>query len=45
MEYFRPFSPLELIDQTEEEDAIRLAPAQKLLACVKFNYLNVGITS
>lgn len=45
MEYFRPFPPLELIDQAEEEDAIRLAPAQELLACVKFNYLYVGITS
>ncbi|UIJ74423.1 hypothetical protein LXF01_09145 [Acinetobacter sp. SH20PTE14] len=45
MEYFRPFPPLELIDQAEEEDAIRLAPAQELLAWLKDNYLNVGIAS
>ncbi|WP_180023748.1 MULTISPECIES: hypothetical protein [unclassified Acinetobacter] len=45
MEYFRPFPPSDLIDQAEEKDAIRLAAAQELLAWVKDNYLNVGITS
>lgn len=42
MECFRPFPPTELIDQAEEEDAIRLAPAQELLAWVKANYLTIG---
>ena len=27
MEQFRPFPPTDLIDQAEEEEAIRLAPA------------------
>ena len=42
MEQIRPFPPTELIDQAEEEDAIRLAPAQELLAWVKDNYLTMG---
>ena len=42
MEYFRPFPPTELIDQAEEEDAIRLAPAPDLKAWVKKNYLTMG---
>ncbi|OTG83266.1 hypothetical protein B9T33_02320 [Acinetobacter sp. ANC 5054] len=42
MEYFRPFPPTELIDQAEEEDAIRLAPAPDLKAWVKDNYLTMG---
>lgn len=42
MESFRPFPPTELMDQAEEEDAIRLAPAQELLAWVKANYLTMG---
>ncbi|MGE8570791.1 MAG: putative metallopeptidase [Acinetobacter amyesii] len=42
MEQIRPFPPTELLDQAEEEDAIRLAPAQELLAWVKDNYLTMG---
>ncbi|WP_180089421.1 putative metallopeptidase [Acinetobacter sp. YH12219] len=42
MDPFRPFPPTELLDQAEEEDAIRLAPAQELLAWVKDNYLTMG---
>ena len=42
MECFRPFPPTELLDLAEEEDAIRLAPAQELLAWVKANYLTIG---
>ena len=42
MDPFRPFPPTDLIDQAEEEDAIRLAPAQELLAWVKDKYLTIG---
>ncbi|MCL6237026.1 hypothetical protein M5F66_01490 [Acinetobacter sp. ANC 5033] len=42
MDPFRPFPPTELLDQAEEEDAIRLAPAHELLAWVKDNYLTMG---
>ena len=42
MEQIRPFPPTEFMDQAEEEDAIRLAPAQELLAWVKDNYLTIG---
>lgn len=42
MDPFRPFPPTDLIDQAEEEDAIRLAPAPDLKAWVKDNYLTMG---
>lgn len=42
MDPFRPFPPTDLIDQAEEEDAIRLAPAPDLKAWVMQNWLTLG---
>ena len=39
---FRPFPPTELIDQAEQEEAIRLAPAPELKEWVVKNWLTVG---
>lgn len=39
---FRPFPPTELIDQAEQEEAIRLAPAPALKEWVVKNWLTVG---
>lgn len=41
MEQVRPFPPTELIDQAEQEEAIRLAPAPDLKEWVLKNYLTV----
>ena len=42
MEQFRPFPPTDLIDQAEEEEAIRLAPAPELKEWVVKNWLTLG---
>lgn len=42
MEQFRPFPPTDLIDQAEEEEAIRLAPAPELKEWVVNNWLTLG---
>jgi len=42
MEQFRPFPPPDLIDQAEEEEAIRLAPASELKEWVMNNWLTLG---
>ena len=42
MEQIRPFPPTDLIDQAEEEEAIRLAPAVELKEWVIKNYLTIG---
>ena len=42
MEQFRPFPPPDLIDQAEEEEAIRLAPAVELKEWVLKNFLTLG---
>lgn len=39
---FRPFPPTELIDQAEQEEAIRLAPAPELKEWVVKNWLTIG---
>lgn len=39
---FRPFPPTELLDQAEQEEAIRLAPAPELKEWVVKNWLTVG---
>ena len=39
---FRPFPPIELLDQAEQEEAIRLAPAPELKEWVVKNWLTVG---
>ncbi len=39
---FRPFPPSDLIDQAEEEEAIRLAPAPELKEWVFKNWLTLG---
>jgi hypothetical protein len=41
MNQIRPFPPTELIDQAEEEEALRLAPAPDLKEWVIANYLTV----
>lgn len=41
MSQIRPFPPTELIDQAEEEEALRLAPAPDLKEWVIANYLTV----
>ncbi len=38
MEQFRPFPPTDLIDQAEEEEVTRLAPAADLKEWVIKNY-------
>ena len=42
MEQIRPFPPTDLIDQAEEEEAIRLAPALDLKEWVVKNFLTLG---
>ena len=42
IEQFRPFPPPDLIDQAEEEEAIRLAPAVELKEWVLKNFLTLG---
>ncbi|MFP0547904.1 putative metallopeptidase [Acinetobacter baumannii] len=42
MEQIRPFPPTDLIDQAEDEEAIRLAPAPDLKAWVVKNFLTIG---
>jgi len=42
MEQFRPFPPTDLMDQAEEEEAIRLAPAPELKEWVMNNWLTLG---
>lgn len=42
MDQIRPFPPTDLIDQAEEEDAIRLAPAVELKDWVIQNFLMLG---
>ena len=42
MEQFRPFPPTDLIDQAEQEEAIRLAPAPELKEWVVNNWLTLG---
>ena len=42
MEQIRPFPPTELIDQAEEDEAIRLAPAADLKEWVETNFLTLG---
>lgn len=42
MDQFRPFPPTELIDQAEQEEAIRLAPAPELKEWVVKNWLTIG---
>ena len=42
MEQIRPFPPTDLIDQAEEEEAIRIAPAVELKEWVIKNYLTIG---
>ena len=42
MEQIRPFPPTELIDQAEEEETIRLAPAPDLKDWVVKNFLTIG---
>lgn len=42
MEQIRPFPPTDLIDQAEEEEAIRLAPAVELKEWVIKNFLTIG---
>lgn len=42
MEQFRPFPATDLIDQAEEEEAIRLAPAPELKEWVVNNWLTLG---
>lgn len=39
MNQIRPFPPTELIDQAEQEEALRLAPAPDLKEWVVANYL------
>lgn len=39
---FRPFPPTELMDQAEQEEAIRLAPAPELKEWVVKNWLTIG---
>lgn len=39
---FRPFPPTDLLDQAEQEEAIRLAPAPELKEWVVKNWLTVG---
>ena len=41
MNQIRPFPPTELIDQAEQEEALRLAPAPDLKEWVIANYLTV----
>lgn len=42
MDQFRPFPPTELMDQAEQEEAIRLAPAPELKEWVVKNWLTIG---
>ena len=42
MEQIRPFPPTDLIEQAEEEEAIRLAPAVELKEWVIKNFLTIG---
>ena len=42
MEQIRPFPPTDLIDQAEEEEAIRLEPAVDLKEWVVSNFLTIG---
>ena len=42
MEQIRPFPPTELLDQAEEEETIRLAPAPDLKDWVVKNFLTIG---
>ena len=42
MEQIRPFPPTDLIDQAEEEEAIRIAPAVELKEWVIKNFLTIG---
>ncbi|RZG48079.1 putative metallopeptidase [Acinetobacter wuhouensis] len=42
MEQIRPFPPTDFIDQAEEEEVIRLAPAPDLKEWVVANWLTVG---
>ena len=42
MDQIKPFPPTDLIDQAEEEDAIRLAPAVELKDWVTQNFLMLG---
>ncbi|MGR2922984.1 hypothetical protein FY049_21040, partial [Acinetobacter sp. 1125_18A] len=42
MDQIRPFPPTELIDQAEEEEAIRLTPAVDLKEWVVTNFLTLG---
>ncbi len=39
---FRPFPPQDLIDQADEEEAIRLAPSPELKEWVIKNWLTLG---
>ncbi|RKG37104.1 putative metallopeptidase, partial [Acinetobacter sp. WCHAc060007] len=42
MEQIRPFPPQDLIDQADEEEAIRLTPAPELKEWVLANWLTLG---
>ncbi len=42
MDQIRPFPPIDFIDQAEEEEAIRIAPAPDLKEWVIANWLTVG---
>lgn len=42
MEQIRPFPPIELLEQAEAEEALRLAPAQDLKEWVVKNFLTIG---
>ncbi|MGQ1063152.1 putative metallopeptidase [Acinetobacter baumannii] len=42
MEQIRPFPPIDLLEQAEAEEALRLAPAQDLKEWVVKNFLTIG---